>query len=124
MTALKQLALKVKTWGSRLGDVKTPFAAYVKTEMRKSFDAQQTPNGVAWTPYAQSSLDRGRQPPLLVESGALRASLSVEAIPGAIQLGYTDSKAIFHNPTRPLLPTEMPPAWADHLRTLVSEALQ
>ena len=129
---MKELRAGLRELPTIPSQVSTPFAAYVRNSLAQSFGKQSDPYGNAWAPYRPASIARGRKPPLLVETRALKGSRFVNPLAGAgIELGYSDPKAdLFQFGTdrmvaRPVLPDDiMPRAWVETLNRLWREKLR
>lgn len=111
-----------------LATVPSRAAARVSKELagliEEEFADGKDPYGKAWKPLAQSTLDRGRTPPPLTDSGDMRKSVTVKPMPHAgvgitidhpaapHQTGWSGSQG--SGPARPILPGRaMPIAWDD-----------
>lgn len=93
--------------------------------MQAEFDDGVDPYGDPWEPLADATTDRGRTPPPLTDTGAMRGSLSVRPMRGAGVQITIDHPAAPHQtgwsgpqgsgPARPILPArgELPIAWQD-----------
>ena len=132
ISGMGQLAERV----ADLAEVPARVAAKVAPEIEGliggEFDAGVDPYGAAWEPLAEATLDKGRAPPPLTDTGAMRASVAVRPLAGA-GVGVTiDHPAAPHQtgwsgkqgtgPARPILPerSELPPDWQD----VISEAVE
>ena len=104
---------------------------FVRGEFAEGVD----PYGDPWTELAGATLDKGRHPPPLTDTGELLASLEVRPMRGAgvsIVVGADGDPAAPHQtgwngprgdgPARPILPArgELPEAWADAIEDRVS----
>jgi hypothetical protein len=106
-------------------------AADIAGLLEQQFDEGRDPYGNAWAELAESTLAKGRTPPPLTDSGAMRASTDVAPSAGAgltITLGA--AYATYHQtgtanmPARPILPEdELPPEWLDMIANAVQEAV-
>ena len=120
--------------GDRLADlarlpsrVSARVAEDIGAAIQSEFDGGQDPYGNAWQKLAPATLDRGRTPPPLTDSGAMRGSLRVSPLPRA-GVGITiDHPAAPHQtgwsgpqgsgPARPILPAGvMPATWNRAIR--------
>lgn len=100
--------------------------------MQAEFDDGRDPYGDAWDPLAEATLDRGRTPPPLDDTGAMRSSLRVRPMRGAGISVTIDHPAAPHQtgwvgpqgegPARPILPArgELPEAWQGAIEDAVT----
>jgi hypothetical protein len=93
--------------------------------IQDEFDAGTDPYGTPWKPLAEATLDKGRTPPPLTDTRAMRKSAVVRPMrpagvamtidhPGAPhQTGWSGPQG--SGPARPILPErrELPPEWQD-----------
>lgn len=94
------------------------------------FDAGTDPYGVAWEALAESTLDKGRFPPPLTDTTALRSTRDVSPMAGAgISITFDEGYAGFHQggtrnmPERMILPNDaFPPTWEAALEEASSDA--
>jgi Phage virion morphogenesis family len=91
--------------------------------LAEEFDAGRDPYGDAWEPLAQATIDRGRTPPPLTDTGAMRHSVQVRPTRGSgvsvtlshpaedHQTGWSGPQG--DGPARPILPDRggLPEAW-------------
>lgn len=119
-----------------LAGVPSRAAARVSRELdhliRDEFDAGADPYGTAWKPLASATIERGRVPPPLTDTRAMRDSLAVRPLRGA-GVGITiDHPAAPHQtgwrgrqgsgPARPILPNAaMPSLWEEAIEAAVLE---
>jgi phage gpG-like protein len=94
-----------------------------------SFDAGTDPYGRPWAPLSTYTLAKGRFPPPLTDSGAMRASIDVHPTAGAgIEVTLDSEYATFHQtgtrymPQRQILPQSagLAPSW----REAIAEAVR
>ena len=91
----------------------------IREAIRQEFSEGQDPYGRSWAALAQATLDRGRTPPPLTDSGDM-ADVDVHPAAGAgIEIEFGPEYAGFHQtgtrnmPARPPLPTGgFPTTWA------------
>jgi len=119
-----------------LAEVPSRVAAKVSSELedliQAEFDAGRDPYGDPWEPLAEATLDKGRRPPPLTDTGAMRGSLAVRPMQGAgvsvtidhpappHQTGWSGSQG--SGPSRPILPMrEMPIAWEGVIAEAIEE---
>jgi len=88
----------------------------------RQFDDGLDPNGSPWAPLAARTLAKGRRPPPLTDTGAMRASVRVMPMPGAGISVTIDHPGLVHQtggssgrwymPPRPVLPGRIfPTTW-------------
>jgi hypothetical protein len=110
-----------------LAEIPSRIAGRVSEEIagliQDEFDAGEDPYGTAWKPLAEATLDKGRTPPPLTDTRAMRDSVQVRPMVGAgiqITIGHPSaphqtgwSGPQGSGPARPILPerAEMPPGW-------------
>lgn len=92
----------------------------------QEFTTGRDPYGRAWAPLKQSTLAKGRRPPPLTDTGAMRAGVDVKPMQGAgIAITFANAvPAVFHQGgtrkmvARPPLPGgTFPATWARALET-------
>lgn len=118
-----------------LAEVPSRAAARIASELEDliqgEFDGGEDPYGQGWESLAQATLDKGRTPPPLTDTRAMRNSLAVRPMQGAgvsitiahpaapHQTGWDGTQG--SGPSRPILPMrDMPPAW----QTVIDEAIE
>lgn len=118
-----------------LAEVPSRAAARIASELEDliqgEFDGGEDPYGQGWESLAKATLDKGRTPPPLTDTRAMRNSLAVRpmqragvsitiAHPAAPhQTGWEGTQG--SGPSRPILPMrDMPPAW----QTVIDEAIE
>lgn len=95
-------------------EVVPAFREFVESEFESGVD----PYGRKWRKLAKSTIEKGRKPPPLTDTGAMRASVEIHASGESVFL-RVDSPAHFHQrgtahmPARPILPekTALPNDW-------------
>ena len=133
ISGMGQLAQRVADLGQVPSRAAKAIAAELEGLIEEEFDAGADPYGNAWTPLAESTMARGRTPPPLTDSGAMRESLRVAPLaragigitishPGAPhQTGWSGPQG--SGPARPILPArEMPERWAEAIEVEVAAA--
>jgi phage gpG-like protein len=107
-----------------LGELNPTFSKAVENSAReierlivREFDTQRDPYGGAWTPLKPATIKRKGSSRILVDSGALKDSVRVDASGSKVRILMNDY-ALFHQtgtsrlPVRKILPDdEIPPAW-------------
>lgn len=91
----------------------------IAQQIQDDFAAGLDPYGNAWEPLAEATLDKGRTPPPLTDTGAMRDSVSVTPMAGAGISITIDDPAVHHQygtinmPARPVFPNqrELPDTW-------------
>ena len=68
-------------------------AETIEQLIQREFDAGRDPFGKPWAPLAKATLKRGRRPPPLTDTGAMRNSISVIARGGNLSV-HSDSTII------------------------------
>jgi phage gpG-like protein len=110
-------------------------AEAIKELIEEEFDAGSDAYGNAWAPLAPATLAKGRTPPPLSDTEAMRDSLDVSPMPGAGISITIDQPAGIHQtgaskgnwrmPARPVLPDRsFPKAWTDALAEASERAIQ
>jgi phage gpG-like protein len=112
----------------RLSEVPSQVAAdaaeAIEELIEEEFDAGNDAYGRAWAPLAPATLAKGRTPPPLSDTEAMRDSLEVRPMPGAGISITIDEPAGIHQtgasrgnwrmPARPILPDRaLPRSWTD-----------
>lgn len=105
--------------------------------LQDEFVEGEDPYGVAWEELADATVERGRTPPPLTDSGDMRATAHVRPGAGAgIVMTVTARYAPPHQtgwhgpqgdgPARPMLPDreELPDAWQDAIERHVERAVR
>ena len=102
--------------------------------LQDEFDAGRDPYGSAWVPLSEATLAKGRTPPPLTDTGALRDGLRVRPLPGSgiaitsdelyaapHQTGWSGAQG--DGPARPILPalSELPEAWTEAIDEAVAK---
>ena len=104
----------------------------IAAEIARQFDEGKDAYGRPWASLAEATISKGRSPPPLTDTGAMKSTVKVETR-GNDQLvaSIADDPARFHQsgtkrmPARPILPTgEVPEAWAKAVEESVLEALK
>jgi hypothetical protein len=130
ISQMGQLATNLR----RLGQVPSRAAARVSSDIaaliEEEFEQGADPYGRAWAPLAKSTLAKGRTPPPLTDTGAMRSSVDVRPMRGAglsitidhpaapHQTGWSGSQG--SGPARPILPgAAFPARWRDAVRAAV-----
>lgn len=101
---------------SRVAVVAAPKIRRLITEQ---FTREQDPYGAAWAPLTESSLRRGRRPPVLTDTRRMRGGVRVQPMVGAgLSVTIPAPYAGFHQTgtqhmvARPIYPRAgMPPRW-------------
>jgi hypothetical protein len=101
--------------------------------IQEQFDRGEDSYGDGWANLAATTLARGRHPPPLTDTGALRNSITVYPTKGAgIEIAVGMDYGRFHQtgtqfmPARKILPDkgELPQEWEDAIEKSVSDAMQ
>jgi hypothetical protein len=101
--------------------------------LEEEFDDGADPYGTPWAPLAESTLERGRRPPPLTDSHAMRDDARVRPLRGAgVAMTVDAAYAPPHQtgwanaPARPILPAraELPRRWAEAIKSAVSDAMR
>lgn len=127
--SLRALSSRVRRLKAIPSRVSAEFAEYVQTDLLRTFDAETTPEGAGWAPYAPRSIARGRHlTPMLTETLALRSSIDVRPLPGAgirITAGAGLPYAALHRrgtsimPARDFFPKSFLPRWEATLKGMI-----
>lgn len=132
-SGLGQLARNVERLARIPARVATFAAPEIADEIEAEFATGRDPYGRAWAPLRPSTRARGRRPPPLTNTGAMRAGVDVRPLPGAgIAITFADEiPAVFHQKgtrkmaARPPLPSSTFPArWSRALERAADEAFR
>lgn len=107
----------------------------IATLIEHEFDSGTDPYGRKWKPLAPATIAKGRTPPPLTDTGAMRGSVSVRPMPSAGVSLTIDHPAAPHQtgwsgtqgkgPARPILPgRRMPEQWAEVIRAAIDERVR
>lgn len=113
---------------SRVAVLAAPRLRRLVTEQ---FTKQQDPYGAAWAPLTAGSIQRGRRPPVLTDTSAMRRGIRVRPMAGAgLSITIPAPYAGFHQTgtslmvSRPIFPRAgMPRKWRKALELSFREAL-
>ena len=101
----------------------------IKTLVEAQFDEGRDPYGEPWAALAASTVAKGRTPPPLTDTGAMRKSLRVVASADGLTCSMAEPFK-FHQygtvnmPARPILPAEgVPPEWEKVITETVEEVI-
>lgn len=127
-----QLAGMMRELSKVPSKVSRKVAPKIRRLVTEQFNAQTSPYGAPWAPYAASSIKRGRRPPLLVETGRLRRGIRVTPSQGAgITITVSAEYAGYHQtgtadmPARPIVPTNVLPAkWRAAIKRALTDAIK
>jgi hypothetical protein len=129
---LKQLENNLR----RLAEIPSQAAKQSVEGLRKaiaeSYATGKNPNKRPWAPLMPSTVARGRKPPPLTDTGDMRSTTEVKALPGAgVAITFGVPYAVFHHTgtknmsARPVAPTgSFPASWNEILRSAVDAAVQ
>jgi hypothetical protein len=104
--------------------------------IEEEFAVGTDPYGRAWAPLAQATIDKGREPPPLTETGTMRQSVNVRPMRGAGVAITIDHPAAPHQtgwsgprgegPARPVLPDrqELPATYRAAIETAIDEEIR
>jgi hypothetical protein len=102
----------------------------IAAEIEAQFDAGLDPYGQPWVGLSEATLGKGRFPPPLTDSGAMRGTVTVRPMPGAGISVTVDDPAVHHQygtrdmPARPILPNAgMPDTWQRAIAEATEAAL-
>jgi hypothetical protein len=111
-------------------------SASIEELIEEEFDQGADPYEKPWADLAPATLDKGRTPPPLTDSGAMRGTVQVRPLAGA-GVGVTiDHPAGVHQtgwsgprgsgPSRPVLPArgELPEGWIEALERAAEKAFR
>jgi hypothetical protein len=109
-------------------------ASGLALEIEEEFADGRDPYGDPWAPLAPATIDKGRFPPPLTDTAAMRKSVAVRPMVGAGVAITVDHPAQVHQtgwsgksgtgPARPVLPSRaMPPAWEEIIEAAVTKAV-
>lgn len=135
ISGMGQLAKRVEDLSRVPSRAARRVAADLENLIGEEFDAGADPYGNAWEPLAPATLDRGRTPPPLTDTHAMRDSVSVAPLARAgvgvtiahpaapHQTGWVGPQG--EGPARPILPSGVMPArWNEAIRTAIVEELR
>ena len=101
----------------------------IKRLVEAQLDQGRDPYGETWAPLAPATVAKGRNPPPLTNTGAMRKSLQVTASGASITCSI-DDPAFFHQggtknmPARKIFPAEgIPPEWEKAIAEAVEEVI-
>lgn len=107
----------------RLSEVPSRAAKAVSADLSKfveeEFDTGSDPYGRSWAALAERTLRKGRKPPPLTDTGAMRGSVEIRPAQGAgVQISIGEPYSVYHQqgtsrmPARKMLPEgDLPPKW-------------
>ncbi len=107
----------------------TEAAEKISASVQAEYDKGQDAYGKTWAALKPSTLKKGRRPPPLTNTGAMRSSTEVKPMAGAgIAITFGVPYAIYHHTgtrymaARPVAPTEgqLPPEWNE----LIGQAME
>lgn len=103
--------------------------------IQEQFDEGADPYGRSWKPLAPSTIDRGRFPPPLTDTGEMRDGIRVQPMRGAgvsitiphpaqcHQTGWIGPQGT--GPARPILPGRgMPPRWQEVIDVAILDEIR
>ena len=104
----------------------------IAAQVQEDFDAGLDPYGEPWEPLAEATLAKGRTPPPLTDTGAMRASVDVRPGSGAGITFTIDDPAVHHQygtvnmPARPMFPNQasLPDTWSRAIADASEEAFK
>lgn len=114
--------------------ISTRVAGDLNARLQAGFSAGTDPYGQAWAPLAPATLAKGRFPPPLTDTGALRGGAKLIPFPSGLRLGSTPGYGQLHMsgtsrmPKRRWFPDAgLPASWREiiqrHFSALVREGL-
>lgn len=133
MPSFRQLMSNLAELESVPSRVATAAAAKIKASIDDQFSRGEDPYGVAWKALRPATLAKGRTPPPLTASGALRDSIRVTPKQGAgIEITIGVPYAGFHQTgtknmvPRSILPdgSELPDEWTDAIEESFHDAVR
>ena len=119
----------------RLAEVPAQASKQAAEEIQKlieeEYDAGKDPNARAWAPLRPSTVAKGRFPPPLTDSRAMRDGTEVKPMAGAgISITFDVDYAVFHHTgtknmrARPVIPTgPFPASWEEQLQAACDAAV-
>jgi hypothetical protein len=129
--SIRRRFAELKKVPSQIGN---DFAEFINEALQEGHDTGTDPHGEPWAELAPATLAKGRTPPPLDETGALRGSANARPTQGAgVVVEYTDEKAqptqqgsAYQNrPPRMILPNgRMPDSWRAKLKELTTKAVK
>lgn len=123
----------------RLASVPSRASKRVSKEIRalieEQFDHGADPYGTSWAPLAPATLDKGRSPPPLTDTRAMRDALRVTPTAGAGVAITIPHPAQVHQtgwvgplssgPARPILPSRgFPPRWEEVIQVAILDTIK
>ena len=136
LSKLNELAELVANMASLPSRISKRVSEDLEPMIQQQFDEGVDPYGNPWEPLASATIDKGRSPPPLTETGAMRDSLSVKPLQSSGISIKLDHPALPHQsgwqgpqgsgPARPILPVggELPPAWKAMIDRIASEEMR
>ena len=131
MAALSRLADRCADLATVPSRAAKRAAVEIEALIEDEFDAGTDPYGTAWAPLAEATVDRGRSPPPLTDTAAMRQSVAVRPMRGAGVAVTVAHPAGIHQtgwsgkggkgPARPILPQRraLPEDWRDAIADAV-----
>lgn len=131
ISRIGKLAARIDRLRTTPMDVRERIAKRLEGLIQEQFDAGSDPYGNSWAPLADYTIERGRTPPPLTDTGEMRGDLRVRPARGAVveisiphpagvhQTGWTGP--LSSGPARPILPkgSQLPPRWKEVIDTEV-----
>lgn len=125
------LAASIRKLSAIPSQVAAAAAEKIEAQIQDDFDAGVDPYGDAWAPLMPATLAKGRSAPPLTDTGAMRASVVVQAMAGAGISVTIDDPAVHHQygtvhmDARPIFPNqrELPDTWQRAISDAAEEAL-
>jgi hypothetical protein len=119
--SVRSLGRRVASLSDVPAGASTRAALELEAAVRAEFDEGVDPSGAPWKPLASATTRKGRTPPVLTDTGVMRASMRATAGGQGRIVVRVAAPAQFHEATRPILPArgEAPEAWRD----IVAEAV-
>lgn len=140
ISAMGELARRAEDLAQIPARASQRVADSLRAAVQDEFYDGADPYGTAWEPLAESTIDKGRTPPPLTDTGAMRGSLNsyARASGGSLSGGVAitiDHPAAPHQtgwsgpqgegPARPIFPTrEMPHKWEQIIGAAVAAEIQ
>jgi hypothetical protein len=136
LSGLKNLAELVASMASIPSRISRRVSEELVPLIEKQFEDGVDPYGNAWEPLSEATVSKGRSPPPLTETGAMRDSLSIKPLQSSGISVTLDHPALPHQtgwqgsqgtgPARPILPIngELPPEWGAMIERITSEEMR
>jgi hypothetical protein len=130
MASFANLQKMIRSLASVPSQIARDASAGIAREIQAEFDAGVNPFGSPWAALKQATLDKGRTPPPLTDTGEMRHGIEVKPLRGA-GIGVTIPDPGVHHQygtkymaARPIFPDRMPDTWQRAIADASDEAFR